>query len=85
MIEIKDLLSKWSHLLGKEEVKKASLLRILNEVLNINIPSQDINIRNNTIYLNIKPIYKSEILMKREEIFRKLEEALGDKAPDEIR
>lgn len=85
MIEIKDLLSKWSHLLISEDVKKKSLLRVLKEVLDLDIDSNDLSIKNDVVYLNIKPIYRSQILIKREEIFNKLKDALGDKAPSDIR
>ena len=64
MIEIKDLLSKWSHLLISEDVKKKSLLRVLKEVLDLDIDSNDLNIKNDVVYLNIKPIYRSQILIK---------------------
>ena len=62
MIEIKDLLLKFNNLLVSEEVKKNSILNILKEVVGIQIKPEDIKIKNNTIYLNIKPIYKNEIL-----------------------
>lgn len=69
MIEIKDLLLKFNNLLFSEEVKKNSIIDILNQVVGIQVKPEDIKIKNNIIYLNIKPIYKNEILLKKDEIF----------------
>ncbi|MFZ2072558.1 MAG: hypothetical protein WA101_00860 [Minisyncoccia bacterium] len=85
MIEIKDLLLRFNNILLSEEVKKESIKNIISEVINVPIQSNDIKIKNGTVYLSIKPIYKSEIFMKREKILQKLQESLGKKAPQEIR
>ncbi len=85
MIEIKDLLAKFSNILLSEEGKKEAIRKIIFEVININISSENIKIKNNTIYLDIKPIYKNEIFLKQNIIFSKLKESLGKKSPQEIR
>ena len=85
MIEIKDLLLKFSNLLVSEEDKKESVRSIISEAVGVTIKKSDIEIKNNTVYLNIKPIYKNEILMKRDYIFSQLRESLGKKAPEDIR
>ena len=85
MIEIKDLLLKFNHILLSEKAKKESIGNIISEVIGILIKSQDIKIKNNTIYLNIKPIYKNEILLKKNKISSKLQEYFGQRAPVNIR
>jgi nucleoside-specific outer membrane channel protein Tsx len=85
MIEIKDLLLKFDNLILKEEVKKETIRFIISKVIGLNIKSEDINIKNNVIYLNIKPIYKSEILLKKDLIFHKFKEVLNKKLPIDIR
>ena len=85
MIEIKDLLVKLSTLLVSKEDKKESVRSIISEAVGVTIKKSDIEIKNNTVYLNIKPIYKNEILMKRDYIFSQLRESLGKKAPEDIR
>lgn len=85
MIEIKDLLSRFRTILLGEEDKKEVIRSVISSVIKTEIASKDIKIKNNTIYLNIKPIYKNEILLKQEQIFLKLQEALGVKTPREIR
>lgn len=84
MIEIKDLLARFDNILLSEEVKKNSILDILERVLGLKIKTEDIKIKNNIIYLNIKPIYKSEIFLKKDKIFFELEKSLGKKSPKNI-
>ena len=85
MIEIKDLLTKFSNIPLKEEVKKEFIKNTISETIGIPIKNQDIQIKNNIIYLNIKPIYKNEILLKQDKIYLKLKEFFGKKAPVRIR
>ena len=85
MIEIKDLLSRWSSVLLSKESQKAAVLEALSFVVGIKIKPEDVQIKNNTIYLNIRPIYKSEILLKKEQIDIFLEKTLGQKIPKNIR
>jgi hypothetical protein len=85
MIEIKDLLERWSGVLLSEEVKKETVSRIISETVGVSINTEQIKIKNNTIYLDIKPIYKNEIFLKQEKIISKLEEAFGKKSPKDIR
>ena len=84
MIEIKDLLVRFSNILLSEEVKKNSIIDVLYKTVGIQIKPEDVKIKNNTVYLNIKPIYKNEIFLKKDEIFLKLKETLGKKTPQNI-
>lgn len=86
MIEIKDLLSRFSKILSSGEVKKQILKEVLLEVVGLEVDSQKIKIKNNIVYLDIKPIYKNEIFLKKEKIFAKLQEKMGaDRLPEDFR
>lgn len=85
MIEIKDLLLRWDNLLLSKEVKKESIKSVIEQVVNLKIDTNDIEIKNNTVYLNIKPIYKNEIFLNQEKISSKLEEVLGKRSPKDFR
>jgi hypothetical protein len=85
MIEIKDLLSKFGALLSLGEGRIDVIRNIISETIGVQIKKEDIKIKNNIIYLNIKPIYKNEILLKQDQIFLKLKESLGEKSPQNIR
>ena len=85
MIEIKDLLARFQNILLSEKGKKEVVRKVISGVIKTEINSEDIEIKNNTIYLNIKPIYKNEIFLKQEQILSRLEESFGKKAPQDIR
>lgn len=82
MIEIKDLLLRFQNILSSTEVKKEIVREVISRIIKKEIKKEDIEIKNNTIYLNIKPIYKNEIFLKKDLIFLELKEKLGKKTPD---
>ena len=85
MIEIKDILAKFSNLLISEELKKEIISGVVFKNTGIKIQKEDIKIKNGTLFLNTKPINKNEILLKKEKIISELEGSLGKKAPKDIR
>ena len=82
MIEIKDLLLKFNNILISGEVKKEFIKKSIKDATNIDIKNDDIKIQNNTVYLNIKPIYKNEIFLKQDLISNKLGEFFGVRKPE---
>ena len=84
MIEIKDLLERFGNILLKEESKKELIRETISKAINYEIKSEDIKIKNNVVYLNIKPIHKNEIYLKKDEIFIELKELLSQKAPEKF-
>ena len=81
MVEIKDLLTRFNDLLLGEEGKQEIIRNAISLVIKTEIKPEDIKIKNSIIYLNIKPIYKSEILLKQDQIFLNIRASLGEKAP----
>ena len=84
MIEIKDLLLKFGNILLKEELKKELIRETISKAIGYEIKSEDVKIKKGVIYLNIKPIYKNEIYLKRDEIFNELKNLLDKKAPEKF-
>ena len=85
MIEIKDLLLKFSNLLVSAEVKKSLVAEVISSVVGVAIKTEDIKVKKGTVYLNIKPIYKNEVFRKQDEIIKGLSSALGENHPKDIR
>ena len=85
MIEIKDLLGRLRDILLGEEDKKEAVRKAIISVIKVEISSENVKIKNGTIFLNIKPIYKNEILIKKEQIFARMQDLLGKKSPKDIR
>ena len=84
MIEIKDLLLRFENLLISDETKKEAITRIIKETTGLDIKKEEVEVKNGILRLNIKSIYKNEILIKKEEIMNRLKEALDKKSPSEI-
>lgn len=85
MIEIKDLLFRVQNILFGEETKRQATLDAIFLVTGIKVSTKDIKIKNGTIFLNIKPIFKNEIFIKKEKILKELEKSMGKNNPKEIR
>jgi len=85
MIEIKDLLLKFNNLLISETLKIDAIRKVLLDIIKIEVEPKDIKIKNNIIYLSIKPIYKNEIFLKKDKIFLELKNILGKKTPQDIK
>jgi len=84
MIEVKNLLLKFNNLFFLKNLEINIIQKIIFDVVNLKINKEDIKIKNNLIYLNIKPIYKNEILFKKDLILIKLEKILNKKSPKNI-
>lgn len=85
MIEIKDLLSRYEKILNSKESGVESVRRVISSVLGFPLNKEDIKIKDGTVYLNIKPIYKNEILLKKEFILSSLKEEFNNKPLEDIR
>jgi len=85
MVEIKDLLARFDKIIFSEQAHRETVRKVISEVIGVTIKPEDIKIKNNTVYLNIKPLYKNEIMIKQELIARKLSESLAGKYPKDIR
>jgi len=84
MIEIKDLLIKFDKLIYKEELKVFLIREAIKEITGIEIDKEKIKFKNNTLYLDIKPIYKNEIFINKEKIVAHLEQNKGIKNLDKV-
>lgn len=72
MIELGQLLGKFEKLLSEGELGKEAIQKALKDATGLDIAKDRISIRNGTVYLDIKPLYKNEVLLKKEQILTKL-------------
>ena len=84
MIEIKELLLRFGDILNNEEIKIETIREIISRVVNFQLKKEEIEIKNGTVFLNIKPIYKNEIYLKKENILKEIKNSLGKRAPSKI-
>lgn len=85
MIEIKDLLLRFQSTLLSEEIKKDVVLKTISRIIKFKIKKEDIEIKNGTVFLKIKSIYKNEIFLKKDLIFSEIKDVLGKRTPNDIR
>jgi hypothetical protein len=85
MIEIRDLLARYNNPLLSLQFQKESIKEAVSCVVGLDIKTEDIEVKDGTVFLNIKPIYKSEIFLKKEKLQAFLDQALGKKSPSDIR
>lgn len=74
MIEIKELLYRFEKILGHEVVKIGLVQNTIKNLTNINLKKEDIKVKGLVLVLNTKPIYKNEVLLKKDLIIKTLEE-----------
>jgi len=79
MIEIKDLLGRFKELLSNEDYKKEAVRDTLKNILNLDIEKEKITIEKNSILLDINPVYKNEVFIKKDIILTSIFEKLGKK------
>lgn len=85
MIEIKDLLYKFKNILFLKEERKKIIIQIILEITKLKLKTEEIEVKNGILYLNIKSIYKNEIFIKQDKILLEFKKILNKKAPIEIR
>lgn len=73
----------------KIEVPNSDLIKALQSTIlkntGIDVPKNKINIQRNQIFIQVSPIEKSEIILKKPLIIKDLEDGLLGKFPQEIR
>jgi hypothetical protein len=84
MFEIKELLLPFEKILNSNELRLDQIRLILIKHLGVNIQREKIELKNNKIFLKLKPIFKNQILLKKDKIILDLEKELGKKYPKEI-
>jgi hypothetical protein len=68
MIELSELLGRFKNIILSGELEKGAIQKTLKDILNLELKKEEIKIKNGTVFLNIKPLYKNEILLKKEKI-----------------
>lgn len=84
MPEIKDLLESFKEILLGEELRKEKISLVIENISKIKIETKDIEIKNSVVILNIKPIFKNEIFLKKERILEEFKKNFSKRIPTDI-
>ena len=72
MLQLGQLLERFKGLTNTEKEKKQIIVEIFKKN-NIPININQINISKNTIFIKTQPIIRTEIMLKKEEIFKEIQ------------
>ncbi|MEA1929538.1 MAG: hypothetical protein U9M92_01455 [Patescibacteria group bacterium] len=84
MDQIKLYLEKFKDWRPTDAALKDALQEIIKGRWQEDVSNDDIRLAGFTVYLRIKPILRSEIMLHREAIMAELVEKLGQKAPKKL-
>jgi hypothetical protein len=85
-INIGNYLDKFKDFKPSKILIKEELVKIISDTINYDIGKDDLDVRNNTIYLKIKnPGLRSQVFMKKSLILDSISARLGKRAPKDLR
>jgi len=68
MFNISSFLSKFSKNINNNSLIKEEICKSILKRTNLDIKPEDIIVRNNIIYINITPVFKSKIFINKKDI-----------------
>jgi uncharacterized membrane protein len=85
MDPISSLLKKFTSITPPDESVRKEVVRILESEYNISLDIGDVRVQSGVVYLEVSPLIKTEVVIKKEELLSLLQISLGDSAPRDIR
>jgi len=85
MFNIDSFLEKFKNLTPPHKEVRRVVILVVKKNTNIQLEEEQILSHGNTVYLKIKPIYKTEIFLNKKKILEEIKDVLGLKAPQDIR
>ena len=77
MLPIADLLSRFKNLTNTEGVKKKLITEEIQNIVGFVVDKSAISFSKNTVFITVNPLYKTEILLKKDEILKKIQKIPG--------
>lgn len=87
MNPLASLLERFRSLKPPEASLKKALVRALSQVANLDISIEKVRLSQDVAFLDVEPIVKSEVFLKKGELLRRVKELLetGDRTLKDIR
>ncbi len=82
MFNISSYLEKFKQLYSENLYFKDTIVKVVKEVTNIDINKEAINYKKGILILNVKPILKSELFLKKSPLLKKFGEVIPNKITD---
>ncbi|MEX0932416.1 MAG: hypothetical protein WDZ61_00785 [Parcubacteria group bacterium] len=77
MKNLNSLLQRFSSLLDKKSLVKGAVASVVREKTGIDLPVENISIKESVLEITASPLVKSEIMLKSEAILSELKETRG--------
>jgi hypothetical protein len=85
MNNLGDYLNKFKKVFQNAQFQKDAVRSVIRNIVKIELGEKDFDVKNYTVTLNVSPVIKNEIFMRKQKILEALKSALGPKAPHDIR
>ncbi|MDD5152535.1 MAG: hypothetical protein PHS95_00835 [Candidatus Pacebacteria bacterium] len=72
MLRLTELLGRFSRLTNTEKAKKELIGAEIAKIVGVSVEPENISFSKNTIFLNVPPVVRTEILLKKQEILEKI-------------
>ena len=82
MFNIEKFLEKFSKNIKNTEIYKKQILEIIKNQIEVNIPEESIEIKNNIVYIKLSPAYKNKIFIYKKQILEDISSSLSIKIVD---
>lgn len=76
MLQINQLLARFKNLKNTDKVKKEAIAEVFIKN-NIPIKIEQLKVSNNTIFIKVQPIIKTEVLLKKEILLNQIKKIIG--------
>jgi hypothetical protein len=82
MFNISNYLEKFKTLYSNNLYLKDTIVKVVKEITGIEVDKEKINYKNGILILNLKPIQKSELFLKKSSLLKKFDEVMPNKIID---
>jgi hypothetical protein len=84
MDQLKKWLARWKNLAPADAGLKMAAQEAIKEITGLAVETKNIKIAHHTVYLDLKPAWKTEIFLHRQKILELLQQKIGPHAPKKI-
>ena len=85
MLRIDKYLERFKNLKPGKKVIKEDVVKIISNIIGLDIKEYNIDIKNNTAYIKTEPIIKNQIFLKKQQILKQFLKEISTKNLRDIR
>ncbi|MFO0718604.1 MAG: hypothetical protein U0522_01060 [Candidatus Paceibacterota bacterium] len=82
MENVSFFLQKFKALLSSQGAKKQIAIEVIKEIFNIDIDPGKIKIKNDIVFIDVSPVFKNTLFLKKKDLLKTINERIGSKIFD---